>query len=236
MNQHDEDQALYARLLPRFQALVVDLAAYLAATVLFVLLGSAVPYDAVASLMVYSWIGVLLLYEPIMVWRFGGTLGHMWRNLQVVSNRTDGRPPLIDAFIRWLVKSVAGVLSFFFMALTKRHQALHDIASATTVQARNTGAARRQDFATARSEPTGAVDVSVARRLVAILVYQVAAFVLISVASTFAVSEACLFDDLCTSAEDVVGSALGLAWMALAGAILVLGWKGRLVGARRSAT
>ncbi len=30
---------------------------------------------------------ILLLYEPVLVWRTGSTLGHTWTNLRVIDDR-----------------------------------------------------------------------------------------------------------------------------------------------------
>jgi len=225
----------YARLLPRVKALVTDLAVYTAAIVLVVVVGSAIPNDLVVRVVVTGFIGGIVLYEPIMVWRFGGTIGHIRQNLRIVSDRTGGNPGLPASLLRWITKGVLGIISFFAVALTRRHQALHDTASATTVQIRDTSAARPGQFVTERTEPVGATDVSAARRLAVIVAYELLVFFVLLVPPVFLVSDACAFQDVCTDAENLTFSVLGLLWFGLGGAVVVLGWKGKLPGARSRA-
>lgn len=238
MGNVSAQEVLYARLLPRVKALVVDLAIYVGVTVVFVAAvsaksGNPTSADGVFRIGAVGFLVSLFLYEPLMVWRFGGTLGHISQNLRIVSDRTGLNPGLASAFTRWLVKGVAGALSFFFMALTQRHQALHDFASRTTVQVRDLGRIRDSYFIAGRSRPVGAVDVSITRRIAVILVWQAVNFVSVVVVSVLLVSEACFSDDRCTAGDDLALTIGSVAMVIVGGVVLVLGWKGRLFGARR---
>ena len=62
--------------------------------------------------LVGSWWFVLLFYEPILVWRRGGTIGHDRMNLRVVDNRTGGNLSLPKAVIRFWLKVLLGIFSF----------------------------------------------------------------------------------------------------------------------------
>jgi len=79
----------------------------------------------------------LLLYEPVLVSATGGTLGHRWSNLHVVSERTGGNIGLGMAYVRLFVKGVLGIYSFLSMTLGERPLAIHDMASGSTVQIRD---------------------------------------------------------------------------------------------------
>ncbi len=223
----------YAKLLPRVKALVTDLAIYMAAWVLLALIGSAVRSDLLARGLGMALLVAMLLYEPVMVWRFGGTIGHIRQNLRIVADRTGGNPGLGASFGRWVTKGVLGIVSFFSIALTRRHQAIHDSASGTTVQVRDASVIRPDRFVAERVGPIGATDVSVPRRLLVIAAYQILGFLLVSLSSAFLISDACAVQDICTYGEDLSFGILGLLWVGLAAAGVVLGWKGRLPGARR---
>jgi uncharacterized RDD family membrane protein YckC len=232
MTIQSENTIRYARLLPRVRALVVNLAVYVLAIAVFVMGASLVSSNTALRINLAVLVAFLLLYEPILVWRYGGTWGHMRYNLRVVSDRTGGNPTLATSFVRCMVKGTFGGLSLFFMALTRRHQALHDSVSRTTVQVRDPGTVRDDYFVAARTEPVGPADVSGRRRLGIVVVYELALVLFVAIAIDPFVSEACLYEDRCTEGEDLLYAILGVAWTLAAGGILVLGWKGRLWGAR----
>jgi uncharacterized RDD family membrane protein YckC len=222
----------YARLLPRVKALVFDLFLYVLATLTFVLVIAPTDTDLILRAGFALFVAFILLYEPLLVWRYGGTLGHMRYNLRVVSDKTGGPPGLFASVWRWYVKGFFGVLSFVFMTLTRRHQALHGVASRTTVQLRDPDRARASDFVSERSGPVGATDVSAGRRIAVIVGYITVAFLLTSFVPAIVSSDACVMQDRCTEGEELVWSAFTVGWVVFAGLALVLGWKGRLPGAR----
>jgi uncharacterized RDD family membrane protein YckC len=138
----------YARIWPRTKAVLIDgfilAAAFLVAALVGSRLVGAGPVAFVA------WVAVWALYDPIMVWLTGGTVGHHLQNLRVVSDRTGGRPSLPVAFVRNVAKSLLGAVSLLGMAASSRSKALHDWIAGTTVQARNPAAARSRDFTKVR--------------------------------------------------------------------------------------
>ncbi len=80
------------------------------------------------------------------MWRGGGTLGHRFMNLQVVDNRTGGRVSLLKALARYVVKGLLGVFSFFTMSFSRRHQALHDLVTNSSVRIRNPSRAQPHQY------------------------------------------------------------------------------------------
>jgi type IV secretory pathway VirB2 component (pilin) len=71
------------------------------------------------------------------------------------------------------------------------------------------------------------------RRLLIVLVYLLAATVVVSVTASQLISSQCSSDDLCTPAEQIAQAVLGWAWFLAVVLIAVLGLRGRLWGARR---
>ena len=78
-----------------------------------------------------SYVGFLVLmaavlaYEPFMVSRFSGTLGHKFFRLSVVMEDEKSRLGLFRALVRYLLKGLLGLISLLWM-LGSRRQALHD--------------------------------------------------------------------------------------------------------------
>lgn len=130
--------AAYARFARRLRAVLID--TILFALVFYIgllLIGSFEMTDAQrrASLLLIA-LGILA-YEPALVWLFGGTIGHRLSNLRVVDDASGGNPTLFKAACRALIKDLLGWLSFVSMAITRRHQAIHDVLTRSTVQIRD---------------------------------------------------------------------------------------------------
>jgi uncharacterized RDD family membrane protein YckC len=138
------DVVHYARVWPRAKAILIDgfilSLAFLVAALVGSRLAGAGPVAFVA------WVAVWALYDPLMVWLTGGTVGHRLQNLRVVSDRTGGRPSLPAALVRNLAKVALGAVSLLAMVASSRGKALHDWIARTTVQARDPASARSRDF------------------------------------------------------------------------------------------
>ena len=141
----------YARVWPRAKAVLIDGFILAAAFLVAALVGSRlVGLRGPVSVAFIAWVALWALYDPILVWLTGGTVGHHLQNLRVVSDRTGGRPSLPAAFVRNLAKASLGAVSPLGMTASSRSKALHDWIAGTTVQARDVGAARSRDFTRVR--------------------------------------------------------------------------------------
>jgi uncharacterized RDD family membrane protein YckC len=149
--QSGGDYLLYARIWPRVKALLIDGFILSGVFVAAALIGSSFAGSGAAAFLV--WFSFWTLYDPVMVSRTGGTVGHHLQNLKVVSDRTGGRPSLLSAFIRNVLKTILGILSLLAMAGSSRQKALHDLLAGTTVQARDVALARLRDFRKVRRRP-----------------------------------------------------------------------------------
>jgi uncharacterized RDD family membrane protein YckC len=158
---------------------------------------------------------LIFLYEPLLVWGFGATIGQRAANLRVVDDATGGNPPFWRAFVRFVLKTVLGLPSFIAMAFTRRHQALHDKLTHTTVQIRNLDRAVEGDYHAERVED--APDPAMPSPLRRIIIIEVVLF-------------AALFHarDL-----DVLNNLFALFWIAGTLWVVIVGWQGLLIGARR---
>lgn len=138
----DAPEAAYARFPRRLVALVSDSALVMGGFAALFLAAAASGAESMVRLLLAAFVLVALLYDPVLVSTIGGTLGHRWTNLRVVDDDTGGSLPFGRALVRSLAKTVFGLPSFIFIGLTRRHQALHDLASRSTVQVRDLSVAR----------------------------------------------------------------------------------------------
>lgn len=223
----------YASFGARLRALVVDAAVVVAAIVALVVASEAAR-DVPGSGRVFVALvfALALLYEPVQVWRYGATIGHRSANIRVVADVSGGNPGFGRALSRFLIKSVLGIASFVAMALTRRHQAVHDSVTRTTVQIRDIGRARATDFAFERAvDPTLQLP-SRSRRAIVVLLYLVGAFVAMSFVMGASVPQDCLDEVACTAGEALAANVISAAWLAVTVVLIIAGWRGRLWGAR----
>ena len=146
----------YASFARRLQALTIDLVIVTFAFVAIAMLGDfARNVPGSGRVVVVAIYALLFLYEPVLVWRFGATLGHRAANLRIVDDVSDGPPTFWRSCARFAVKAVLGLYSFATMAFTRRHQAIHDMLTHTTVQIRDLGVAAPGDYHPERSRRHG---------------------------------------------------------------------------------
>lgn len=149
-----QDDARYATFPRRLNALTTDGIIVMAFSILTFLLapsGESHPYLRLS--LAFVWWGAILLYEPVGVAFFGGTVGHRLLNLRVVDERTLGNPTLAKAVLRLLVKVALGVLSFVSMSFTRKHQSLHDLLTGSTVRIRDASRAAPYHYVREQAPP-----------------------------------------------------------------------------------
>ena len=218
------------------------LAVFLDAIVLMLLLAGALivavafKSDNIALVLEITLVAVWLLYEPVLVSTAGGTIGHYVYNMRVVDDR-GGNVSFGKAVARMIIKSVLGWYSFVAMALTSRHQAVHDLLTRSTVQMRDVTTARPHHFAGRREDLTGPGMPSRNRRILVIFGYALAGFILLS--SVIAIlglagimSHRCVSGGACSVSEAMIRNALRWGWFGTSILALIQGWRGRLWGAR----
>jgi uncharacterized RDD family membrane protein YckC len=234
--------ARYATFTSRLRAFVIDTVCLWVPFLALFFLGettSGVPGTTLVTwLLMFAW---LLLYDPVMVSRRGATVGHAVAHLRVVDART-GRPPSFGrAFARGLIKLMLGVLSFFTMELTRRHQAVHDMVTHTTVQVAESE--ELVEFHADQAEDPDVVLPSRLRRLVVIAAYLVVLYcvfvayvVLLDATGCIrrAAIEGALSTRNCNPGREALIEVTTWVWLALSVTMIIAGWKGLLLGARRS--
>jgi RDD family protein len=229
----------YARFTRRVRGIVIDW--IVAVTLVFgaVLVATSVRSDGFSRALGILVVMVLVLYEPVLVSRTGGTLGHYFSNLRVVDERNGGNVSFAKALARLALKSLLGWYSFIVMAATRRNQAVHDLLTRSTVQIRDPANARPHHYIIERKDLQNPNMPSRLRRATVICLYLLLAFFIyglafVAVVETGNLSEACLDNNFCSVGDRLFVSASALVWIAVGAACIGLGWRGSLPGARRA--
>src|SRR5262245_41594570 len=233
------DRPLYGRFLRRVQAAFIDAIVIMVAIFSAVFIAVTLNSDHLARTLGFSIAIGWLLYEPLLVTLTGSTVGHYLCNLRVVDNRTGGNINFFKAVVRTVLKAVLGWLSFITMATTRRHQAIHDLATKSTVQIRNLAQARPHHYRGEQTELASADMPSWVRRLIVIVLYLVVVFFVVGFAlmgleAANMVSAACSQKGRCSPSEGLVLITWFFAWIGVSILCIVLGWRGRLIGARKA--
>lgn len=127
-----------------FASLIDDAISIFLPTLLFALLDLIIVNLGITGLMIspieqlISWL-IAFLYGPIMIWKFGATLGKKWLKLRIVESTTYGSVGLRKAFLReWVGKLVSTLvfgLGYIWPLIDKGNQAWHDKIGGTFVAA-----------------------------------------------------------------------------------------------------
>ena len=230
------DMRAYGRFTRRLQAVFIDAVVLMLAMTAALVVATSAKYDNVARVLGFSVALFWLLYEPLLVSTTGSTVGHYLCNLRVVDDRGDN-PGFGKALLRMAIKNLLGLYSFVAMAVTRRHQAVHDILTKSTVQVRNQAIAEAHHFRLER-DATAHSDLPSPGRRVAVIsaylaVWSVVFLAVIAVLSaTDLVTDRCIDTDSCSLLENVLMVGVGLGWLFGIAALLFYGWRGRLWGAR----
>jgi len=89
-------------------------------------------------LRIMAWISIFILYEPLLVSRFSGTVGHMYVGL--IIKREDNPLKNISfplAIVRFIVKVCLGWISFLTISANTKRKAIHDFAAGSIVLEQN---------------------------------------------------------------------------------------------------
>lgn len=225
---------LNASLLRRYQALTLDLVVYFIAVVAILGLAPELLDLSPASvrLLLVTALTFLVLYEPLLVSRRGGTIGHYRHGLRVVDAASKRRLGFLRALGRSTLKAVLGLFSFLFILATKRYESLHDLIVGSVVVVANPKHATPLDYSTGPSTDPFLVLPSRGRRITVIIIYMIPSLLLMAFVSRTLGSVACLNRSSCASGNRLpfdVQAVLGLLCITV---MVPLGWQGRLPGCR----
>jgi uncharacterized RDD family membrane protein YckC len=123
---------MYPRLLRRVRAALIDSVVF-AAIIIAWIYSFGLLENAHAAIKVGLLAAACLIVEPGLVSLTGGTIGHHLMGLRVRDAGVDERIGFLRATMRGLARSLLGLFSLLFMFVTRRHQAIHDYVSRSTV-------------------------------------------------------------------------------------------------------
>lgn len=122
----------YPRLLRRVRAALIDSVVF-TAILLAWFFSFGLLEDAHVAFKISLLTAAYLAVEPGLVSMTGGTIGHHVMGLRVRDAEADEPIGFFRATIRGLARSLLGLFSLLFMFVTRRHQAIHDYLSRSTV-------------------------------------------------------------------------------------------------------
>lgn len=223
----------YPRLIKRIRAVLVDSVVVPAAAVGALAAGYAFGVTDFLGRVLLVTVPVFVL-EPGLVTFTGGTIGHHVVGIRVQKTDGSGNLDIFRATIRAIVKFVLGWLSFIFVLTTTRHQAIHDLIAGSIVVYRDTSGLPSYDVLTEReAESARFIYPAKWKRVLIALLYWVVMTILLFVALGFMVSGECTATRRCVVYEWIALFVIEIGWLVLTGTLVVLGWSGRLPGARR---
>lgn len=227
-------EILYPRLLRRVRAFLFDSVIFI--ILLYAWLATMPIFESVSPLLKISLLIIpILILEPVLVALTGGTLGHHLMGLRIRDASSDKNIGVLRATARAAIRTFLGWLSFIFVLVTNKHQALHDYFTSTVVILRRPETLPAHERFVARAEERAQYRYpSIARRIAVILVYVFLGFLILIALSMATLSETCLNGEQCTPGEMVISQLLSIFWLLALGTSIVLGWKGLLYGCRRS--
>ena len=142
----------YGRFSRRVRAFVIDWIIIMLLLISALFAAVSANSDRIGRILGFTFVGIFLLYEPLLVSFTGSTVGHYLTNLRVVDDRTRGNVGLPKAAARLVIKTLFGIYSFITMAATSRHQAVHDVMTRSTVQIRDCSKASSHHYVAERTE------------------------------------------------------------------------------------
>lgn len=229
-----DSDAIYPRLIRRVRAVLVDSVILIALVVVWLftlpLVADSHPAAKIGPLAL-----AIVFVEPVMVSLTGGTPGHHLMGLKIQSAGSGRRIGILRATVRALLRGIVGWLSFALVLTTRRHQALHDLVVRTVVVLRDPmQVPRTERFQERQPEESRYNYPPRKRRAFVIFVYLVAILFLSAATNLAAVSDSCLNGLRCGRADSVIAYLNSTLTLIALGASIVFGWRGQLLGCRRS--
>jgi uncharacterized RDD family membrane protein YckC len=82
----------------------------------------------------YTFIFIVLLYDPLFTSIFGGTVGHMFQGIRVKKESDEARNiPFFSAMLRYAAKVLLGIISLLTVSGHPKKKAIHDMMAGSVV-------------------------------------------------------------------------------------------------------
>ncbi|MFM2399344.1 MAG: hypothetical protein RL341_1501 [Pseudomonadota bacterium] len=224
----------YPRLIRRVQAVLIDEFLIFLSVFLCLIVGTNAGVQSVVGKVMLIAVPIFIL-DPVLTSFTGGTIGHHLRGVRVAKLDGVTRINIFAATLRFVVKIVLGWLSFLIVPASRRHQAIHDKLVKSVVVLKTTDGLPSYDVLQERSgEDHQYLYPSKLKRIFFIGLYTVTATLVLGIGSALLLSDRCLDNSgACNYVEQLASIALSIVWLLAVGSVIVLGWTGRLWGARK---
>ncbi|HKJ42530.1 MAG TPA: RDD family protein [Sunxiuqinia sp.] len=118
----------YPPLPDRIKASIID-----AIVLISMIIGATYLFEAIKTTpdvaRAIAFLFIFLLYEPIFVSSFGGTIGHMLLGLRVKREKDQSKNVFFPlAIVRFIIKALLGWISLITVTSNSKRNALHDMA------------------------------------------------------------------------------------------------------------
>lgn len=85
-------------------------------------------------LKICTFVFIILLFEPLMISQFGGSVGHFFVGIRVKDIDDESKNiSFLNAFFRYIVKIVLGIISLFVILGDVKGRTIHDNISGSVV-------------------------------------------------------------------------------------------------------
>jgi len=123
------NQENFPPLIKRFQSLITDQVFIILCMVIFSQLFENTDEEDTGALRGFLLFGLFFLYEPFCL-AFGCTIGNYIAGIRVRKfGNEEKRINILRSYIRFIVKILLGIISFFTVTSNKHKRAIHDIAA-----------------------------------------------------------------------------------------------------------
>ena len=224
----------YPRLLRRLQGVFID--------------GIVIPLAALGTLVALTYAGVestwvkvlcpllvIFLLDPVAVSATGGSVGHHLVGLRVRKEQTDERITIFAAVARLVVKTLFGLPAFFVAFVTRKRQALHDLAAKSLIVHKSSVGLPLHELLPERTrKDEHATYVSIWRRLLVILLYWVLFYFVWDLVLLVSLAGPCIEYGKCSDTQALVAMGAMLVLLVVLIVFAALGWRGSLYGCRKA--
>ncbi|MBL6928700.1 MAG: RDD family protein [Rhodospirillales bacterium] len=225
----------YPRLSRRMQAVIIDgiilAGAFFGAAVFM----SSTDINAFLKIGFVAFFPMVL--EPGLVSVTGATIGHRLRGLRVERADNGENLDFFRATVRFFTKSFLGLPSLVLVLLTKRHQAIHDLATGSVVIFQDPSKVNDHEALPERvMEENEFVYPSKHKRTFFIIIYAFGGLIfeaVVLMALEQLLINRCAAPVNCASIYQAVDDLAVIGWLFFLGVVMALGWSGRLWGCRR---
>lgn len=126
-------QKIYPPLINRVQSLIIDQVFIILCMFLFSFLLQNTNEESTGTLRGILFISLFFIYEPVCM-TFGCTIGNYISGIRVRKFRDEEKKiNIFSSYIRFIVKILLGIISFFTVTSNKSKRAIHDMVAGTVV-------------------------------------------------------------------------------------------------------